>query len=250
MSIAHPARGPSPSTSAARRRQASRSRRAPSAATGACRSPTATADSARRLRRRVSCLPDATRRSRARRALRARLSAPAATRCRCSRSRTSVSRGSWSRPFPVYWLGASFDGLAVSEAFARPQRRVHAQYGNCVQGGQGYCVPPLRIVTSPDNGFLPGGSLGLSSGASAASTRCSPRAARRSLSPPAMSCSTSTPRARRSRSPPRTGAVPINAAGVPGEALPARLPNDGFEQRPLPTQVPNPLRVLGVPFGR
>ena len=30
------------------------------------------------------------------------------------------------------------------------------QYGNCLQGGQGVCVSPLKIVTSPDNSFLPG----------------------------------------------------------------------------------------------
>ncbi len=31
------------------------------------------------------------------------------------------------------------------------------QYGDCVEGGQSTCVPPLHIVTSPDNSFVAGG---------------------------------------------------------------------------------------------
>ncbi len=64
-----------------------------------------------------------------------------------------------------------------------------------MQGGQGYCVPPLRIVTSPDNSFLPGGSL-------PRAARGDPRRATRVLAQrgqddrdrrPAASSSTSTP---------------------------------------------------------
>ncbi len=61
-------------------------------------------------------------------------------------------------PFPVYWLGGSFEGMPIGEATYDPSGSYSLQYGNCLEGGQGTCVPPLRIVTSPDNSFLPGGS--------------------------------------------------------------------------------------------
>lgn len=152
-------------------------------------------------------------------------------------------------PFPVYWLGGSFRGLQVSEATHDPSDAYTVNYGNCIQGGQGYCVPPLRIVTSPNNNFVPGGSL---------------HARRRRIrdvdalleqrgktillatgpvvvdiyaddAPLALAAA--------------RGLAPINSAGAPGEALPASQPPSGFEAHPLPTQVPNPLRALGVALG-
>jgi len=153
-------------------------------------------------------------------------------------------------PFPVYWLGAGFRGLAVSEASHDPSDAYTLEYGNCVHGGQGYCVPPLRLVTSPDNGFLPGGSLPVQQrrirGANALLAQGGKTIVIATgdvvLDIYAQSAALALAAAQR--------AVPINAAAVPGEVLPARMPNDGFEQRPLPKQVPDPLRVLGVPFGR
>jgi len=61
-------------------------------------------------------------------------------------------------PYPVYWLGRSFRGMAVTEAARDPSGAFSVQYGDCLQGGQGTCVPPLRVVTSPDNSFVPGAS--------------------------------------------------------------------------------------------
>ena len=61
-------------------------------------------------------------------------------------------------PYPVYWLGGSFEGLQITEAARDPGGASSIQYGDCLEGGQGVCVPPLRVVTSPDNSFLPGGS--------------------------------------------------------------------------------------------
>src|SRR6185312_1040321 len=60
-------------------------------------------------------------------------------------------------PYPVYWLGRSFSGLQITEAGHDPGGAFNVQYGDCVEGGQSTCVPPLRVVTSPDNSFVPGG---------------------------------------------------------------------------------------------
>ena len=38
--------------------------------------------------------------------------------------------------------------------------------------------------------------------------------------------------------------VPINDVGAPGAQLPARLPDTGFAETPLPSQMPSPLRAL------
>ena len=59
--------------------------------------------------------------------------------------------------FPVYWAGGSFQGLQITEVNPDPGGAFTVQYGNCLQGGQGTCTPPLRVVTNPDNSFLPGG---------------------------------------------------------------------------------------------
>ena len=61
-------------------------------------------------------------------------------------------------PFPVYWLGGSFDGEAVSEATLDPGGAYSVRYGNCLRGGEGTCVTSIVVVSSPDNSFLPGGS--------------------------------------------------------------------------------------------
>ena len=39
--------------------------------------------------------------------------------------------------------------------------------------------------------------------------------------------------------------VPINEIGAPQARLPARLPDTGFAEKPLPAQMPPPLRALG-----
>ena len=61
-------------------------------------------------------------------------------------------------PFRVYWLGASFRGLGVQQVSHDPGGAYSVQYGNCLTGGQGTCLPPLLVVTSPENTFVPGGS--------------------------------------------------------------------------------------------
>jgi hypothetical protein len=147
-------------------------------------------------------------------------------------------------PHPVYWLGASFRGLAVTDAVHDPSGSFTVQYGNCLEGGQSSCVPPLRVVTSPDNSFLPG--------TPAAGTRTSLRGVEgvisdggRTISLPAGGVvldiyANTAPLAKAAA---RT-AVPINAVGVPEGPLPAPQPDTGFGETPLPTQVPSPVRAL------
>ncbi len=147
-------------------------------------------------------------------------------------------------PYPVYWLGRSFRGLNITEAAHDPSGAFRVQYGDCVQGGQSTCVPAIRVVTSPDNSFVPGGTTpqrtavlrgvqavlaqhghtveiptgGVVVGVYADSARLAAAAAHT--------------------------LVPINDLGEPGASLPARLPDTGFGSTPLPSQVPSPLRAL------
>jgi hypothetical protein len=60
-------------------------------------------------------------------------------------------------PFPVYWVGSQFNGMNIREVTRDPGGAVTIDYGNCLEGGQSSCVAPLRIVTSPNNSFTPGG---------------------------------------------------------------------------------------------
>ena len=68
----------------------------------------------------------------------------------------NILEGMLVAPYPIYWLGASFHGHAITEASEDPSGAYRLQYGNCVQGGQSTCTPVLRVVTSPDNSFVPG----------------------------------------------------------------------------------------------
>jgi hypothetical protein len=148
-------------------------------------------------------------------------------------------------PFPVYWLGDSFDRLAVSEATLDPGGAYSVRYGNCLRGGEGTCVTSILVVSSPDNSFLPGGST--------PSTRSSIRgvdaevahAGRAIVLPTAgVVVDIYATSARVAAAAART-VVPINEPGSPGAPLPPALPNTGFGEAPLPSQVPAPLRPLG-----
>ena len=76
------------------------------------------------------------------------------TRCRTSRSPHNTLESLLVAPYPVYWLGRSFQGMAITEATHDPGGAFTVQYGDCVEGGQSTCVPALRVVTSPDNSFV------------------------------------------------------------------------------------------------
>jgi hypothetical protein len=157
----------------------------------------------------------------------------------------NILEGLIQAPFPVYWLGRSFQGMAVSEAAHDPSDAFSVQYGNCLEGGEGGCIPPLRVITAPDNSFAPGGS------APTRTVRIRGVAARLAQGGRTIVLATAgvvvdvyAINARMAQAAART-LVPINAVGSPEATLPAALANTGFGETPLPSQLPPPLRPLG-----
>jgi hypothetical protein len=145
-------------------------------------------------------------------------------------------------PYPVYWLGGSFQGMALTEATRDPSGAYSVEYGNCLQGGQGTCVPPLRVVSSPDNSFLPGGGARTH----ATSIRSAPAILAQGGRTVIVATGGLVVDIYASGAPMAAAAarqmVPINRPGDPEEPLPARLPDTGFNQQPLPSQVPSALQ--------
>jgi hypothetical protein len=148
-------------------------------------------------------------------------------------------------PYPVYWLGGSFQGLQITDASHDPSGAFSVQYGDCVVGGQSTCVTPVAVVTSPDNSFVPGGSTPQRT----ASLRgvqavLAQRGQTIAVATGGVIVSVYADNARLAAAAAHT-IVPINEVGEPGAPLPARLPDTGFGSTPLPSQVPSPLRALG-----
>jgi hypothetical protein len=147
-------------------------------------------------------------------------------------------------PYPVYWLGGTFQGLEITEASHDPSGAFSVQYGDCLEGGQGTCVPPLRVVTSPDNSFLPGGSTP-SHRTDVRGVRAVVAQAGRTIEIPTggvvVDIYASEPSLAAAAA---ETVVPINGRGAPQAPLPAQLPDTGFGSTPLPAQVPSPLRAL------
>jgi hypothetical protein len=146
--------------------------------------------------------------------------------------------------FPIYWLGGTFQGLGITRVARDPSGAYELQYGNCTLGGQNACVTPLRIVTSPDNSFIPG------------STGTPRRTLVRGLPVLALEGGETLVVATGgvvvdlyARSPALARAaaatmVAINSTGTPGAPLPRPLPNTRFAERPLSSQQP-----AGAPLG-
>jgi hypothetical protein len=140
--------------------------------------------------------------------------------------------------FPVYWLGLSFSGLAITGVTIDPGSAVTISYGDCLVGGQYTCVAPLSIVTSPDNSFLPGGA--------ASSSQIALRGVRASATHGGTALAIGTGGVVVSiyahRPALALAAVramaPLNQAGSPEAPLPRPLPDTGFDRLPLPSQVP------------
>jgi hypothetical protein len=148
-------------------------------------------------------------------------------------------------PFPVYWAGGSFRGMQITEVAADPSGAFGVQYGNCLQGGQGTCTPPLRIITNPDNSFLPGGE----SAAAAGTVRGVPvklleagRAVAIPTGPVVVSIFAHDAALARAAA---QQIVAINRPGSPGQQLPPRRRDTGFGSTPLPSQRPATARPLG-----
>jgi len=150
-----------------------------------------------------------------------------------------VLEGLVMAPFPVYWLGGSFQGMAITDATHDPSGALSVQYGNCLQGGQATCVPPLRVVTSPDNSFLPGGSTPTQARpirGIAAVVAQGGRTIVLGTAGVVVDIYAKDPRLARAAA---QTMVPINEVGAPEAPLPARLPNTGFGDTPLSSQVPS-----------
>jgi hypothetical protein len=157
----------------------------------------------------------------------------------------NILEGMVVAPFPVYWLGDSFGKLKITEAAHDPSGAFSVQYGNCLQGGQGTCTPPLKIVTSPDNSFLPGGATARAT-APVRGVQSVFTEAGRTISIPtggvvvdvyAKDAASALAAAR--------AIVPINQPASPGQTLPAQQPDTGFGSTPLPSQLPATVRPLG-----
>jgi hypothetical protein len=148
-------------------------------------------------------------------------------------------------PFPVYWAGASLQGRAITDVTHDASGAYSVQYGNCLQGGQGVCVAPLRIVTSPDNSFLPGGSAPRRTTALRGVSALLARGGRTIVfgtGGVVVDIYASTPTIASAAA---QAVVPINAPGAPQGQLPAPLPDTGFGSRPLQSQTPPSLGPLG-----
>ncbi len=147
-------------------------------------------------------------------------------------------------PYPVYWLGRSFQRMQITEATHDPGGAFTVQYGDCVEGGESTCVPPLRVVTSPDNSFVAGGSTPQTQGpVRGVQAVFAQRGHTIELATGRVVVGVYADNAKLAAAAALTLA-PINEIGAPGEALPARLPDSGFGSTPLPSQVPSPLRAL------
>ena len=147
-------------------------------------------------------------------------------------------------PYPVYWLGGSFHGLAITEGTHDPSGAFSIEYGDCLEGGQGTCVPPLRVVTSPDNSFLPGGSAASRAARLRGVAASWPWAGRTIVIPTGGVVVDIYAKDARLADAAAQTIVPINAGGAPGAPLAAPLPDTGFADAPLPSQTPSPLRAL------
>jgi len=148
-------------------------------------------------------------------------------------------------PYPVYWLGGSFEGHHITEVVHDPGGATSIQYGDCLEGGQGTCVAPLQVVTSPDNSFLPGGASAPRRAVGIRGVAAVSAQGGRTVEIPTggvvVDIYAATARLAASAA---QSVVPINAVGEPQARLPARLADTGFATTPLPAQTPSPLRAL------
>lgn len=147
-------------------------------------------------------------------------------------------------PFRVYWLGDSFRGLTVQQVSHDPGGAFSVQYGGCLTGGQGTCLPPLLVVSSPENTFVPGGSARTRQVQVRGLPALEANGGRVVMIPSGnvvIDIIADTPKLARQAA---RNVVPINAPGAPGEALPPSRQTEAFSGRPFSSQVPSPLRAL------
>jgi hypothetical protein len=148
-------------------------------------------------------------------------------------------------PTPVYWLGRAFAGLQITEVSRDTGGAYTLQYGNCLEGGQSECVPPLRVITSPDNSFLPGGSVAQQSTRVRGVPAVLARGGRTvELATGTVVVDVIAARDATLAASAAHAMVPINAELWPGQPLPPPGPSSGFATKPLPAQEPSPVQQL------
>jgi hypothetical protein len=142
------------------------------------------------------------------------------------------------RGFPVYWLGGTFEGLAITNVDRDPSGAFTIHYGDCTEGGQNTCVTPLTVVTSPDNSFHPGEQTPRQ----IASIRGVPSVVAQqgnTIEIPTggvlVDIYANSPRLARGAA---QAATPINQFAVPGARFPGAQPDNGYSQRPALGQMP------------
>jgi hypothetical protein len=153
----------------------------------------------------------------------------------------NILEGLLVAPYPVYWVGGSFEGRAITEVARDPGGAFSIRYGDCLIGGQGTCVPPLRVVTSPDNSFVPAGAAPHRTARVRGVTALVAQGGA-TIEIPTGGVVVGI----YAQNPPLARAaaqmiVPINAIGAPEARLPGPLPDTGYGETPLPTQIPAPL---------
>jgi hypothetical protein len=144
------------------------------------------------------------------------------------------------RGFPVYWLGASFQGLPLTEVLRDRGGAVTVAYGECLRGGQYTCVVPLTVVTSPDNSFRPHGTAAMRV-VMLRGVRSYSAARGLTVEVPTGSVVVSiyAQRPGLARAAARA-MVPLNTLGLPGAPLPAPGPQSSFATSPLTLQLRAP----------
>lgn len=140
--------------------------------------------------------------------------------------------------YPVYWLGGTFQGLGLTRVAIDPSGAWEVQYGNCTVGGENTCVTPLRVVTSPDNSFIPGGEAPRREvpirGVRAVAARGG-RTLTVATGGVVLDIYADSPKLARAAA---AAAVTIGAPDTPGAPLPRPQTNTGYGERPLPNQLP------------
>jgi len=147
-------------------------------------------------------------------------------------------------PFPIYWLGGSFKGLELKETSHDPSGGFSVLYGDCLEGGQGTCVPPLRVVTSADNSFFPGGQTHTRATRIRGVPALLAQSGTTIIIPTGLVVVDIFALNRTLAAEAARTIVPINEPGTPEGPLPASLPDTGYGSTPLASQEPPPLRPV------
>jgi hypothetical protein len=149
--------------------------------------------------------------------------------------------------YPVYWLGLRFKDMQITNVTIDPAEAVTIRYGDCVLGGQYTCVPPIAIVSSPDNSFMPGGSAATGSlGVRGARASVATGGATLAIPTGGIVVSVYARNASLAREA-AAGMAPLNKVGLPGASLPAAIADTGIERVPLPSEVPPGVSVPRPP---